>query len=162
MLKKVISGGQTGADRAGLDAAMDAGIPVGGSCPKARLAEDGPVPERYPLTELKSASYPARTEKNVKDSDGTLVLNIGRLTGGTKKTVEFADKHGKPCMVVQLDQPWQPGTVASWIQQRGIKVLNVAGPRESKCPGLHDQALDFLRRLLQLEQYQQSMETITP
>jgi len=141
---------------------MEAGIPVGGCCPKGRLAEDGPVPERYTLTELTSASYPARTEKNVKDSDGTLVLNIGKLTGGTKKTVEFADKHGKPCLVVQLDQPWQPDTVASWIQQRAIKVLNVAGPRESKCPGLHDQALDFLRRLLQLEQCQQSMETITP
>ena len=108
------------------------------------------MPERYSLTELKSASYPARTERNVKDSDGTLVLNVGKLTGGTKKTVEFAEKHGKPCLVVQLDQPWQPGTVASWIQQRDIKVLNVAGPRESKCPGLHDQALEYLRQQLRL------------
>ena len=74
----------------------------------ARLAEDGAVPETYPLTELKSASYPARTEKNVKDSDGTLVLNIGRLAGGTKKTVEYAEKHRKPCLVVQLDQPCCP------------------------------------------------------
>ena len=150
MLEKVISGGQTGADRAGLDAAMEAGIAVGGCCPKGRLAEDGPVPDRYTLTELKSASYPERTERNVKDSDGTLVLNMGKLTGGTKKTVEFADKHGKPCLVVQLDQPWQPDAVASWIQQGGIKVLNIAGPRESKCPGLHDQAFEYLRQLFQL------------
>ena len=150
MLEKVISGGQTGADRAGLDAAMEAGIAVGGCCPKGRLAEDGPVPDISPLTELKSASYPARKEKNVKESDGTLVLNIGRLAGGTKKTVEFADKHGKPCLVVQLDQPWQPGTVASWLREHGIKVLNVAGPRESKCPGLHDKAFAYLRQLFQL------------
>ena len=150
MLEKIISGGQTGADRAGLDAALEAGIPVGGRCPKGRLGEDDPVPSTYPLTELKSASYPARTEKNVRDSDGTLVLNIGRLTGGTKKTVEYADKHGKPCLVVQLDQPCEPGAVSSWIREHGIKVLNIAGPRESKCPGLHDKVLEYLGQLFRL------------
>ena len=147
MLEKIISGGQTGADRADLDAAMKEGIPVGGCGPKGRLAEDGAVPDKYPLTELNSASYHARTEKNVKDSDGTLVLNMGRLTGGTKKTVEFAEMHGKPCLVVQLDLPCPPGAVSSWIREHGIKVLNIAGPRESKCPGLYDKALEYLRRL---------------
>ena len=151
MLEKIISGGQTGVDRAGLDAAMEAGVAVGGCCPKGRLAEDGAVPETYPLTELRTASYPARTEKNVKDPDGTLVLNRGRLAGGTKKTVEYAEKHGKPCLVVQLDQRWQPGTVSSWLREHGIKVLNVAGPRESKCPGLHDQAFEYLRELFRLK-----------
>ena len=86
----------------------------------------------------------------MKDSGGTLVLNMGKLTGGTKKTVEFAEKHDKPCLVVQLEQPWQPGAVASWIQQRGIKILNIAGPRESKCPDLYDKAVEYLRQLFQL------------
>lgn len=87
-LKVIISGGQTGADRAGLDAAMEAGFSVGGYCPKGRLAEDGRVPDHYPLIELTKGGYPARTEKNVVESDGTLILNIGKLSGGTKYTVE--------------------------------------------------------------------------
>jgi predicted Rossmann-fold nucleotide-binding protein len=85
-LDKFISGGQTGVDRAGLDAAMEAGIPVGGYCPKDRLAEDGTIPIRYPLTELTGGGYPARTEKNVMESDGTLSLNDGTLSGGTSLT----------------------------------------------------------------------------
>jgi len=135
MLDNIISGGQTGADRAGLDAAMEAGIPAGGCCPKGLLSEDGPVPERYTLTELNSASYPARTERNVKDSDGTLVLNIGKLTGGTKNTVEFSEKHGKPCLVVQLEHPCEPGIVSSWtgtrhkdLERRGAAGVEMPGP----------------------------------
>lgn len=102
-LTRIVSGGQTGVDRAGLDAAMEAGIPVGGWCPAGRLAEDGRIPERYPLSELDSPGYAARTERNVIQSDATLVLNIGELADGTALTAEFAREFGKPLLVVQLD-----------------------------------------------------------
>ena len=85
MIQKTVSGGQTGVDRAGLDAAMAVGIPIGGYCPNGRLAEDGTGPNRSPLVEMHSASYTSWTEQNVIDSDGTLVLNLGKLSGGTKR-----------------------------------------------------------------------------
>ena len=148
MLKRVVSGGQTGVDRAGLDAAQEAGLPVGGYCPKGRLAEDGCVPKRYPLTELSSERYATRTEKNVVESDGTLVLNMGRLTEGTKATVDYTVQHGKPCLVLQLDRVPAPEEVLTWLEANRIKTLNVAGPRESKHPGIYQLALSFLRKLL--------------
>jgi hypothetical protein len=145
-LEKVISGGQTGVDRAGLDAAMAAGIPVGGYCPKGRKAEDGKISERYPLTELRSENYRVRTEQNVIESDATLILTIGVLSGGTALTVQFAEKHSKPYLVEALDGDPDPILVARWLQEHQIRVLNVAGPRESKHPGLvHAKATEFLR-----------------
>ena len=147
MIEKVVSGGQTGVDRAGLDAALEAGIPVGGYCPKGRLSEDGPVPECYPLIELTRGGYPARTEQNVVESDGTLVLNVWRVSGGTRVTVDCAKKHGRPFLVVALDNMPQVADVLAWLELHGIKTLNVAGPRESKCLGVYRQALDFLRVL---------------
>jgi hypothetical protein len=149
MVVKIISGGQTGADRAGLDAAMEAGIPVGGYCPKGRLAEDGTVPDKYPLIELTKGGYPARTERNVVESDGTLILNVGKLSGGTRLTQDCTRKHGKPCLVVQLDHEPETAPVLKWVKEHSIHVLNIAGPRESKHPGLHDIAVAFLRRLFQ-------------
>jgi len=149
MLQKIVSGGQTGADRAGLDAAIEVGIPVGGYCPKGRLAEDGIIPERYPLIELTKGGYKARTEKNVVESDGTLVLNVGKLTGGTKMTVEYAIKHGKPFLVVQLEGQPKPETVIQWLEKYAILTLNIAGPRESKIPqGIYQQGFSFLRVVL--------------
>lgn len=148
ILEKIISGGQTGVDRAGLDAAMEAGIPVGGYCPEGRLAEDGTVPVHYPLIELHRGGYPARTEKNVMESDGTLILNVGTLSGGTRLTLEYARKHAKSCLVVQLNHKPETEQVAQWLKEHNIRVLNIAGPRESKSLGLHDTALAFLRRLL--------------
>ena len=147
MIEKIISGGQTGVDRAGLDAAMEAGIPVGGYCPRGRLAEDGTVPERYPLIEMNSERYASRTEKNVVESDGTLVLNIGALSDGTKATVDFAKEHKRPCLVVQLDGAPSLLDCRDWIREHGIRILNVAGPRESKRPGIRLQAWGFLGRL---------------
>uniref|UniRef100_C6DZE1 Molybdenum cofactor carrier n=1 Tax=Geobacter sp. (strain M21) TaxID=443144 RepID=C6DZE1_GEOSM len=134
MVSKIISGGQTGVDRAGLDAGLEVGIPIGGSCPRGCLAEDGVVPACYPLTELTHGGYPARTEQNVVDSKGTLVLNVGRLSGGTRATVDFAKKHGKPYLVVQLDQRPNVADAAAWIAEHGISTLNVAGPREKQAP----------------------------
>ena len=148
MLCKIVSGGQTGVDRAGLDAGMEAGLPVGGWCPKGRLAEDGVVPEKYPLIEMGSASYTSRTEQNVIDSDGTLVLNRGKLSGGTKRTVEFAIKHNRPYLTVQLDDEPNVEAIMEWVKAQSIRTLNVAGPRESKCPGIYMESIDLLKSLL--------------
>jgi len=144
-LEKIVSGGQTGADRAGLDVAMKVGLPVGGYCPKGRLAEDGTVPECYPLIELTKGGYSVRTERNVIESDGTLIFNIGKLSGGTRLTVECARKHNKPHLIIQLDAT-RPNvaTLAEWLDQNNIRVLNVAGPRESKTPGVHQLACQYL------------------
>jgi hypothetical protein len=147
MIRKVISGGQTGVDRAGLDAAITAGIPIGGYCPKGRRAEDGEIPEQYPLIELESPESFYRTEKNVIESDGTLILNKGPVSEGTKLTLDFTIQFGRPSLIVQLDadQITDPAHVIRWIDGQYISILNVAGPRESKCPGgIHDEALSYL------------------
>mgnify|MGYP001806245192 CR=1 FL=1 len=148
MLVKVISGGQTGVGRAGLDAAMEANIPVGGACPKGRKAEDGAIPEQYPLTELKTVSYTIRSERNARDSDATLILNLGGLSGATAKTREYAHQHGRPYLVLQLEQNPDPHEVRHWLEQHQVRVLNIAGPRESKRPGIYTRSLAFLREVL--------------
>ena len=133
-LLKIVSGGQTGADRAALDCAMDRGIPHGGWCPKGRMAEDGVIDARYTLQELEGG-YKQRTRQNVIDSDGTLILNLGELEGGSLNTLLFAERFGKPCCVVQLDAvevKTSLNQVREWIRHNHIRVLNVAGPRESK------------------------------
>lgn len=146
MIRQIISGGQTGVDRAGLDAALDAGIPIDGYCPKGRLAEDGTIPDKYPLTELESPESHYRTEKNVIASDGTLVLNRGELTEGTRLTRDCAIKYGKPNLVIQLDaaEIITPEQVVRWLQGQCVNVLNIAGPRESKCTGIHSEAYAYL------------------
>ena len=147
MFEKIVSGGQTGVDRAALDVALELGIPCGGWCPKGRHAEDGVIPERYPLQETASSSYPLRTEMNVRDSDGTLILTWGPVTGGTARTLELAQKFRKPYLVVDLCRGGNPASVKEWGQNSKIKTLNVAGPRESKSPGIHDRTVHFLREI---------------
>ena len=145
MLQKVISGGQTGVDRAGLDAALNAAIPIGGYCPRGRIAEDGTIPEKYPMIELESPDTYYRTEQNVVKSDGTLLLNKGPLSEGTKLTRDFTVKYGKPCLIVQLEKPIDPVHVTRWIREQFISVLNIAGPRESKLPeGIYNEACTYL------------------
>ena len=148
MMARIVSGGQTGVDRAALDVALALTIPCGGWCPKDRRAEDGPLPSRYPLKETPSAEYEQRTEWNVRDSDGTLILTRGEPTGGTAMTVGFAKRHGKPCLIVDLDRRPSSPAICRWITAQGIRTLNVAGPRDSKSPGIHEAAATFLRRLL--------------
>src|SRR5262245_2006637 len=111
MLKKIISGGQTGVDRAALDVALELGIPGGGWCPKGRRAEDGPIPDRYPLTETPSEHYPQRTEWNVRDADGTLVLIRGQPQRGSALTIAVAERLAKPKLVVDLSQQPDPASV---------------------------------------------------
>jgi hypothetical protein len=147
MFAKIISGGQTGVDRAALDVALEMGIPCGGWCPKGRRSEDGAIPERYPLQETDSPSYPQRTEWNVRDSDGSLVLTRGQPRGGTALTIELGDRWKKPHLVVDLDDPCFPHMVATWAQSHHIRILNVAGPRESESSGIYDVAVRFLREI---------------
>jgi len=145
---EIVSGGQTGVDRAALDTALALGLPCGGWCPRGRRAEDGPLPARYPLRETPSASYPQRTEWNVRDSAGTLVLHRGRLRGGTALTLRLARAHGRPAMAVDLTAAPRAEPVREWISRERIRRLNVAGPRESEHPGIQTQAAAFLRELL--------------
>lgn len=143
-VKKIISGGQTGVDRAALDAALELGVACGGWCPKGRLAEDGVIPDRYPLQELTSSHYPVRTEKNVLCSDATLILNIGPLSGGTALTAQLATKSGHPCKIVDLDQQSDTESVLAWLRGHNISVLNIAGPRASKRADLYEIARNYL------------------
>jgi hypothetical protein len=145
---EIISGGQTGVDRAALDTALALGLPCGGWCPRGRRAEDGPLPPRYPLRETPSRSYPERTEWNVRDSDGTLVLHRGSLRGGTALAVRLARAQGRPALTVDLSAAPRVEPVREWIARERIVRLNVAGPRESQQPGIHDQAVEFLRQVL--------------
>jgi len=147
---KVVSGGQTGVDRAALDAARALGLPCGGWCPRGRLAEDGPIDSAYPLIETPSADYAQRTEWNVRDSDGTLALVRGRATGGTALTIAFARRQGKPHLVLDLKRDPSPDEARHWIEVHGIGVLNLAGPRESQHPGIGIEARAFLERLFRL------------
>jgi hypothetical protein len=146
MALTIVSGGQTGVDRAALDVALELGLPCGGFCPRGRLAEDGPLEERYPLTETPSADYAQRTEWNVVHSDATLILHRGSPRGGTALTMRLARSLAKPLRLVDLAQRPDPRPVADWA--RAFRVLNVAGPRESQSPGIYEAARSFLQAVL--------------
>lgn len=148
MIQKIVSGGQTGVDRAALDVALELGLACGGWCPKGRKTEDGTVPAHYPLIETPSEDYAQRTAWNVRDTDGTLVLTQGEPTGGTLQTIEEAAHFGKPCRVIDLANPPNLSSVCAWIAEHRIRVLNVAGPRESKSPGVYARTRPFLRQIL--------------
>ncbi|MBN1910006.1 MAG: putative molybdenum carrier protein [Pirellulales bacterium] len=144
---KIVSGGQTGVDRAALDVALAGGIPHGGWCPRGRLAEDGPIPARYELRETSSAEYAVRTERNVLDSDGTLILHAGPLRGGTLLTCQLAERHEKPYLTIDLAESLNPSEVVRWLLAHKIDVLNIAGPRASQSPGIAQRAEAFLKQV---------------
>jgi hypothetical protein len=131
MFTTIISGGQTGVDRAALDLALERGLACGGWCPQGRRAEDGPLPERYPLRETASPAYPQRTALNVRDSDGTLILTRGEPDRGTALTKQLAERSGKPCLPLDLTRSPDPQEVRAWAEAHGIRILSVAGPREA-------------------------------
>jgi hypothetical protein len=143
-LEKIVSGGQTGVDRASLELAIALNIPHGGWCPKGRKAEDGVIAAIYQLDETPTSEYRQRTEWNVRDSDGTLILTRGAPTGGTALTIKLAAAYSRPCLVIDLDAAPAPDTVGTWLAANHIKVLNIAGPRESGFPGIHEAAAAFL------------------
>lgn len=132
----IVSGGQTGVDRGALDAAIWLAIPHGGKCPQGRRAEDGVIPDRYLLEETTSRRYSIRTEMNVVESDGTLILYYGQLSGGTDFTRRMAIKNQKPFFLFDFTDPSDFDDIITWISEHDIAVLNCAGPRESSCPGI--------------------------
>jgi hypothetical protein len=146
--RRIVSGGQTGVDRAALDTALELGIECGGWCPRGRRAEDGPIGPGYPLVETPSRDYPERTAWNVRDSDATLVLCLGEPDRGTRLTLRLAAQAGRPHRGVDLAAGVDVGELRRWLAQVPAGTLNVAGPRESRRPGIHAAATAVLRRLL--------------
>ncbi|MGV8056655.1 MAG: HAD-IA family hydrolase [Smithellaceae bacterium] len=149
MITKIVSGDQTGADRAALDFAIQHNIPHGGWIPKGRLTEEGPLPYQYQLWEMKSRSYVKRTEQNVIDSDGTLIISHGKLAGGSEFTRQFAKKHNRPWMHIDLNNAAMPESaelINKWIEGNKIKTLNVAGPRASKDAAIYKGVMNLLEK----------------
>lgn len=153
MIKRIISGGQTGADRAALDFAIDKGIPHGGWVPIGRLAEDGQIPDRYHLSEMNTKSYPKRTEQNVKDSDGTLIISHGLISGGSRYTLDMAVMHGKLQLHIDLNRTAAFAAaqqIIRWLDENRVETLNVAGPRASKDPKIYRAVYDLLETIYYL------------
>ncbi|MEJ2688633.1 MAG: putative molybdenum carrier protein [Deltaproteobacteria bacterium] len=148
---KIISGGQTGADRAALDVAIRKGFAHGGWIPKGRLTEAGPLPEKYKLQETATESYSQRTEKNIQEADGTVILSHGILTGGSSLTEKLAQKHGKPLLHLNLDKISLTDAARRlhcWLAANEIEVVNVAGTRASTDPEIYDATVQVLELAL--------------
>jgi hypothetical protein len=148
MIKKIISGGQTGVDQAALDVAINLGIPHGGWIPRGRKTENGILPAQYQLKEMPTSSYPKRTEQNVIDSDGTLIISHGKLTGGSLFTLKMAKEHRRPCLHIDLSKGnafEDAMKINTWIETNQIEVLNVAGPRASKDPEIYEEVKTLLQ-----------------
>lgn len=148
MLERIITGGQTGVDRAALDVAIKLDLPCGGWCPKGRTSEQGPIADVYPLTETPLADPAQRTRFNVRDADGTLIIAHGELTGGSALTRDFAASLAKPCLVVDPHDPLAAKTIVAWLSEQNVRILNVAGPRESRHPGIYERASKLLHAVL--------------
>jgi len=147
----IISGGQTGVDRAALDFAIKYKIPCGGWCPKGRVAENGKISDKYPLKETANSAYSERTEKNILDSDATLIIHSFIIDNGTMLTTELCSKYNKLFFELNLEDGLKISELINWIQSNHIKVLNIAGPRESNSPGIYKKALVYLELVYKWE-----------
>lgn len=148
---KIISGGQTGVDRAALDAALELDFPCGGCCPAGRKAEDGVIPEKYPLQCLPSANYKNRTRQNLLDADVTLIFFNKQVKGGTRLTVDTCGKHHKPFITINADATTQPQAVElilEFISRNSVGIINVAGPRKSQWLEGYDYAYQVMHAVL--------------
>ena len=150
MFRKIVSGGQTGVDRAALDFALANGVRHGGWCPKGRRAEDGVLDEKYNLHETPRRDYRQRTRWNVRDSDGTLIIINLELSGGTRYTLEVARKLDKSVLVVEEGGCGKEKEVLEWLERNDVQVLNVAGPRASSEPGIYKKTLELLEVVYRL------------
>lgn len=154
LVRRLMSGGQSGVDRAALDWAINHRIEHGGWCPRGRRAEDGTIAMRYQLVETESPGYADRTKRNVRESDATLILNTGALEGGTLLTHRIAANAGKPCLVAHLDAPNRAAElrrILEWLGSDAFLTLNVAGPREHSRPGIYSMTYATLQQLDRLE-----------
>ena len=154
MVKKMISGGQTGADQAALDVAIKLGISHGGWIPKGRLTENGVLDDKYQLKEMETTQYNKRTEQNVIDSEGTLIISHGKLTGGSDYTRDMALRHNRPWLHIDLNKTMAfqaARQIRSWLAEYEINVLNVAGPRASKDPAIYNATTDILETVFYLD-----------
>jgi hypothetical protein len=150
LIIKIVSGGQTGAERAALDFAIDKDILHGGWVPKDRIAEDGTIPNHYHLTEMATKSYPKKTEQNVIDSDGTLIISHGPLSGGSMYTIEMTVMHGRLRLHIDLNRTPAFGAaqkVIGWIEENRINTLNVTGPRSSKNSKIYQAVYNLLETI---------------
>jgi len=150
---KVISGGQTGVDRAALDVALTHGIECGGWCPAGRLDEFGKIPDRYPIQELHDGGFTERTFQNVKDSDGTVVIYPRELAGGTEQTVRFCVELQRPHELIdasKLSSEVAAKLITDFVRKDKIGILNVAGPRQSEWTEGYDYAFRVLNAFLRL------------
>lgn len=150
---KVISGGQTGVDRAALDAALNFKVPCGGWCPQGRLAEDGIIAPHYPLTELAGAGFTERTRQNVIDSDGTVIIYFESLAGGTEQTLLFCLQHRKPYLLIDataLPVSCSAERITGFIDSHSIITLNIAGPRASEAAAAYVYTLDTMALVIEL------------
>ena len=150
-VRRIVSGGQTGVDRGALDAAIRLGIEHGGWCPRGRLAEDGLIPKRYLLQETEFPKYPVRTEQNVIDSDGTLIIYREQLRGGTELTHRMTKRHKRPCMQVNLQENVDVESIRSWLHHESIEILNIAGPRASSAPGIESETEELMVKVLNIQ-----------
>lgn len=150
-VKTIVSGGQTGVDRAALDFALECGINIGGRVPKGRLAEDGPIPARYPnLVETESPDPEERTMLNINESDATLIISRGRLAGGSRLTADIARNLGRPFLHIDLEaQSINEAArhAARWLDGINCTRLNIAGPRASEDPAIYGLTLSLLDEL---------------
>ena len=149
---KIISGAQTGVDRAALDAALECGVATGGWCPEGRLAEDGIIPDKYPIQELPGGGYRQRTKRNVMDSDATVIIYYMYPTGGTEQTIAFCIKEKKPYVLIDADEfsiEQATRRIVAFIEHKSIRVLNVAGPRAGGEPRAYDYAKQVMLGVLQ-------------
>ena len=146
---KIISGGQTGVDRAALDAAIESGVEHGGWCPRGRRAEDGAIPDLYQLAETPSTDYRQRTEWNVRDADATLIIYRHSLSAGTALTCKHARAMRKPFMLVDTEKPFTTSAILDWLGQHRVQTLNVAGPRQSSAASIYPVAYALIIEIIE-------------
>lgn len=153
MKLQIVSGGQSGVDRGALDGAIESGVSVGGWCPVGRMAEDGTIPLHYPLREAPRPGYGERTLRNVLDSDGTLIIYFGQLSGGTQETLLRCLQTERPYQLIdarEISTRRAAEVAADFVRSRGIGVLNVAGPRASHWPEGYDYTYRVVREMCTL------------
>jgi hypothetical protein len=147
---KIISGGQSGVDRSALDFSLQYKIECGGWCPRGRLAEDGIIPEMYPLIETKESEPIYRTMRNIESADGTLIIYRRKMDKGSRQTADYAKKVSAPYLIIDLKKSFSAAKIKDWLIMNRIKILNIAGPRESNSPGIHKAAFNFLEQIKHL------------